>query len=39
LLAELQRGGRAAIQALERDLRVGRSAVLDALHRGQEMVS
>jgi DNA-binding GntR family transcriptional regulator len=39
LLAELQRGGRAAIQALERDLRVGRSAVLDALRRGQEMVS
>ena len=38
LLAEIQRGGRAAIHALERDLRVGRSAVLEALHH-QERVS
>lgn len=39
LLAELQRGGRSAISALERDLGLGRAAVLDALHRRREKVS
>lgn len=39
LLAELRRGGEAAIEALENDLRIGRSAVLDALRSHQEQAS
>ncbi|MGQ4615698.1 GntR family transcriptional regulator [Nocardia sp. R7R-8] len=39
LLAELQRGGAAAIAALEYDLQIGRSAVLDALPGRHEEAS